>query len=60
MSSFFGSKEKEEKGVVPVDDGQAEINIFTVASGHLYEVSRDSLYPKSEVLMFCPSASHPS
>ncbi len=23
---------------MPVDDGQAEINIFTVASGHLYEV----------------------
>ncbi|CDO68442.1 Glycosyltransferase Family 24 protein [Trametes cinnabarina] len=36
VSSLFGSK-KEEKAVVPVDDGQAEINIFTVASGHLYE-----------------------
>ena len=37
MSSLFGGK-NEEKALVPVDDGQAEINIFTVASGHLYEV----------------------
>ncbi|KAI0715904.1 glycosyltransferase family 24 protein [Cerioporus squamosus] len=37
VTSLFGSKQKEEKAVVPVDDGQAEINIFTVASGHLYE-----------------------
>ncbi|KAI0676218.1 glycosyltransferase family 24 protein [Trametes maxima] len=36
VSSLFGGK-KEEKALVPVDDGQAEINIFTVASGHLYE-----------------------
>ncbi|KAI0641470.1 glycosyltransferase family 24 protein [Trametes meyenii] len=36
ISSLFGGK-KEEKALVPVDDGQAEINIFTVASGHLYE-----------------------
>ncbi|KAJ3001154.1 hypothetical protein NUW54_g6613 [Trametes sanguinea] len=36
VSSLFGGK-KEEKAVVAVDDGQAEINIFTVASGHLYE-----------------------
>lgn len=27
---------------MPVDDGQAEINIFTVASGHLYEVRYSS------------------
>ncbi|RPD60390.1 glycosyltransferase family 24 protein [Lentinus tigrinus ALCF2SS1-7] len=37
VSSLFGSKQKEEKALVPIDDGQAEINIFTVASGHLYE-----------------------
>ncbi|KAI1789267.1 glycosyltransferase family 24 protein [Ganoderma leucocontextum] len=37
VTSLFGSKHKEETAVVPVDDGQAEINIFTVASGHLYE-----------------------
>ncbi|KAI0754012.1 glycosyltransferase family 24 protein [Daedaleopsis nitida] len=37
INKLFGSKEKEEKAIVPVDDGQAEINIFTVASGHLYE-----------------------
>ncbi|KAH9946426.1 glycosyltransferase family 24 protein [Epithele typhae] len=38
MSSWFGgSKEEEVTTVVSVDDGQAEINIFTVASGHLYE-----------------------
>ncbi|KAI8974783.1 glycosyltransferase family 24 protein [Trametes punicea] len=36
VSSLFGGK-KEEKAVVPMGDGQAEINIFTVASGHLYE-----------------------
>ncbi|KAI0628063.1 glycosyltransferase family 24 protein [Trametes polyzona] len=36
VSSLFGGK-KEVKDLVPVDDGQAEINIFTVASGHLYE-----------------------
>ncbi|KAH9887933.1 glycosyltransferase family 24 protein [Cubamyces lactineus] len=36
MSSLFRGK-NEEKALVPVDDGQAEINIFTVASGHLYE-----------------------
>ncbi|OSD04995.1 glycosyltransferase family 24 protein [Trametes coccinea BRFM310] len=36
VSSLFGGK-KEEKAVVAVDDGQAEIDIFTVASGHLYE-----------------------
>ncbi|TFK82573.1 glycosyltransferase family 24 protein [Polyporus arcularius HHB13444] len=36
VSSLFGSKQ-EERALVPVDDGQAEINIFTVASGHLYE-----------------------
>ncbi|TBU43432.1 glycosyltransferase family 24 protein [Dichomitus squalens] len=37
VSSLFGSKHKEEAAVAPVDDGQADINIFTVASGHLYE-----------------------
>ncbi|EIW54691.1 glycosyltransferase family 24 protein [Trametes versicolor FP-101664 SS1] len=36
VSSLFGGK-KEEKALVAVDDGQADINIFTVASGHLYE-----------------------
>ncbi|KAI0823499.1 glycosyltransferase family 24 protein [Trametes gibbosa] len=36
ISSLFGGK-KEDKALVPVDDGQADINIFTVASGHLYE-----------------------
>ena len=43
---MFGSKHKEETAVVPVGDGQAEINIFTVASGHLYEVRK----PDDEVL----------
>ncbi|PIL30079.1 hypothetical protein GSI_07656 [Ganoderma sinense ZZ0214-1] len=37
VTSLFGSKHKGETAVVPVGDGQAEINIFTVASGHLYE-----------------------
>ncbi|KAI0353822.1 glycosyltransferase family 24 protein [Trametes cingulata] len=36
VTSLFGHKQ-EDKALVPVDDGQAEINIFTVASGHLYE-----------------------
>ncbi|KAI0367405.1 glycosyltransferase family 24 protein [Pilatotrama ljubarskyi] len=36
VSSLFGHKQ-EDKALVPVGDGQAEINIFTVASGHLYE-----------------------
>ncbi|KAH9848797.1 glycosyltransferase family 24 protein [Lenzites betulinus] len=36
ISALFGGK-KEDKALVPVDDGQADINIFTVASGHLYE-----------------------
>ena len=43
VSSLFGSKHTEEMAVAPVDDGQAEINIFTVASGHLYEASEGSL-----------------
>ena len=46
VTSLFGSKHKEETAVVPVGDGQAEINIFTVASGHLYEVRK----PDDEVL----------
>ena len=43
VSSLFGSQHSKETAVAPVDDGQAEINIFTVASGHLYEVSEVSL-----------------
>ena len=43
VSSLFSSKHTEETAVAPVDDGQAEINIFTVASGHLYEASEVSL-----------------
>ncbi|OBZ72146.1 UDP-glucose:glycoprotein glucosyltransferase, partial [Grifola frondosa] len=37
MSSFFHFKETEEKAVAISGDGQADINIFTVASGLLYE-----------------------
>ncbi|KAF7297231.1 hypothetical protein MIND_00956200 [Mycena indigotica] len=38
MKSFFGKgQDSPSTGVVPVSDGQADINIFTVASGLLYE-----------------------
>ena len=37
VSSFFKGKEEEPKQVVQ-KPRQADINIFTVASGHLYEV----------------------
>ncbi|KAF7321048.1 hypothetical protein HMN09_00192100 [Mycena chlorophos] len=37
MKSFFGSKPQDSTEVAPVSNGQADINIFTVASGLLYE-----------------------
>ena len=61
VTSLFGSKHKEENAVVPVGDGQADINIFTVASGYLYEVRRvynDMLTPHSYHVV--RSDSHPS
>lgn len=38
VASFFSHKESE--AVIPVVKGQADINIFTVASGLLYEVQQ--------------------
>ncbi|KAH6896286.1 UDP-glucose:glycoprotein glucosyltransferase-domain-containing protein [Coprinopsis sp. MPI-PUGE-AT-0042] len=37
VKSLFGGKKAEETGLIPVKKEQAEINIFTVASGLLYE-----------------------
>lgn len=38
IKSFFNSEEATSKDLIPVQQ-QADINIFTVASGLLYEVS---------------------
>ena len=57
VSSFFGSKQKEENAVTPVDEGQAEINIFTVASGHLYEVRLSTILLCQSKADICNSVS---